>query len=167
MLSGFDEPDRVWLHRLLVTRYLLLFKGPVRQLDFVREQITPCHRMPQSEVRPEGSQALRRLAVTLVALVDLHNPVVVRITRVVRHAIARYLLLEVDIRDRRTLVMRVQVLVRRDVLQLDLHARLDVREGLGLPVMVWVAITGRIQDSPVVVVVTVWVEGDLLFCQCL
>lgn len=97
MLSGLNEPQRVRLDSLLIARNFLLLKAPLRELDLVREQVTACHRMLQPEVRPEGPQALRRLAVPLVALVYFHDPVIVCVAWVVGHAIPRDLLLEVDI----------------------------------------------------------------------
>lgn len=57
----------------------------------------------------------------------------------------------------------MQVLVRRDVLQLDLHAGLNVGEWLALPVVVRVTVTGRVQYPPIIIIVPMRVEGDLLF----
>jgi hypothetical protein len=70
--------------------------------------------------------------------------------------------LEIDIRDGRADVVRVQVFAGDDVLKLDPGGVLDKPDGLVLPVQIWVALFGGVDDAPVVVVVAMGVESDLL-----
>lgn len=162
MEVGLDIPQRVREDSLLVARHFLLLKGPLGKLDFVREQVAAGHGMPEAEVSAQSPETLARLLVALVTLVDLHDPVVVGVTSIARDTVARHLLLEVDIRDRGTDVVRVEGLVGRDMPELDASAAGDVRDVVIGPVGVRVAICGRIDDAPVVVGVAVRVEGDLL-----
>lgn len=50
------------------------------------------------------------------------------------------------------------------VAELDAHARCDVFERCCLPIWRCGAVDGSVQDTPVVVLISVWVEGDLLLC---
>lgn len=60
--------------------------------------------------------------------------------------------------------MRMQPFVRRDVLQPDLGAGDDVLKRQFVPGIRGGCVGGGpVGDSPEVVVVAVWVEGDLLF----
>lgn len=162
MRVRFDHPQRVRPNRVLVARHLLLLKAPLRQLDLVREEVAPRERVPEPELGSDRAQALGRLRVLAVAVLNLDEPVVVHVAREALHAVPGDLVLEIDVADRRAQLVRVQVLVRRDVLELDAHVRRDVVQRLDLVVEVRVALRGGVYDEPVVVRVAVRVERDLL-----
>jgi hypothetical protein len=73
--------------------------------------------------------------------------------------------LEIDIRDGRADVVRVQVFAGDDMLELDPGGVLDEPDGLVLPVQIGVALLGGVDNPPVVVVVAMGVESDLLLCK--
>lgn len=96
---------------------------------------------------------------------DLDNPIVVRITRVAGDAVARDFILELDVRDRRADIVRVQRLLGLDVPELDASTLGDVGDAVVLPGGVRVPRRGSVNDAPVVVRVTMRVQGDLLLCK--
>ena len=53
--------------------------------------------MPQAELSAQSPEALAGLLVTIVTLVDLHDPVVVTVAGIARDTVTGNLLLEVDI----------------------------------------------------------------------
>ena len=62
--------------------------------------------------------------------------------------------------------MRVEPLLRRYMFKSDLGSLENLLEGKIIPgVRGWCVRFGPVYNPPVVVVVFVWVEGDLLFCQ--
>ena len=163
MHVGLHEPQRVIAHRILVARHLLLLPSPVGQLDLVREQVAPLQRMAQPERRPQRPYTLIRLLIPPIPMLNLHNPIIIRIPRKVRHPIRRHLVLEVDVAHGRADVVRVQVALRLDVAQLDAIAVLDIAQWLRFPFKVWVSDRSRVDYRPVVIFIAVRVEGDLLF----
>lgn len=162
MRVSLHDPKRVEPNRVLVTRNLLLLEPPLRELDLVRKQVASGQRMAQSKHRPERAEALGRLPVRAVAVVNLDEPVVVHVAGEPRHAVSRHLVLEIDVRDRRAQLVRVQVLLRRDMPELDTRARRHVLQRLILVVEMIVALGCCVHDLPIVVRVPVGVEGDLL-----
>ena len=48
-------------------------------------------------------------------MLNLDKPIIIRIPDKARHPISRNLILEIDIRDRRPEIVRVEVLVRNDM----------------------------------------------------
>ncbi len=100
---------------MLVASDFLLLKRPLWELDLVGEQIAARHGMLEPELRPERPDALRRLPIAPVTLVDLDNPVVVRVPRVARDAIAGDFVLKLDVGHRRADVVRVQRLLGLNV----------------------------------------------------
>lgn len=159
MRVGLNIPKRVIPHRILVTRHLLLFKRPIRQLDLVREQITPRQRMPQLELGPKRLHS----PIPPRTLIDLDNPVIVRVTLEARVSVRADLVLEFNVRDRWAHVVRVETFGGGDVFEADGHAVADRDEGLSRPVVVGDAVKCSVDDAPVIVAVDVGVEGDLLF----
>lgn len=157
MDSCLNIPQRVVQNRLLIAGHLLLLVRPIRQLDFVREEVAPRQRVPQAELRSQRADPLARLAIPVVALDDLDDPVIVRVSDEASHAVRGDLLLEVHIGYWWAEVVRVQGLVGRGVAELDACASRDVGNILGLPIDVWVAELGRVDDAPVVIGVNVWV----------
>ena len=139
-----------------------MFVGPIRQFDFVREEIAARLCVSEPELGAKGLKPFSRFLVPPVALVNFDIPVVVRIAYITRDAVSRYLLLEVDIRDRRAVVVRVEVLLGGGVAQLDAGSRSEVGDRLGEPVSGWVSVLRRVEEEPVIVVVSVRVERDLL-----
>ena len=119
--------------------------------------------MSQPEVCPQCLQTLARLLVLVVALFDYDYPVVVYIALKLSHAVGRYLVLEVDARNRWTDIVRVQRLVSGDLPQLDVFPIFNVLDGLRFVVVLGIIIEGGVENTPHIVVIPVWVESDLLF----
>lgn len=119
--------------------------------------------MSQPEVRSHSLQPLARLPVAPVTLLDHDDPVIIDVARKARHAVPRYLVLEFDVRHGRTDVVRVEGLVGEDVSELDARTVLDELHGLVFIVVLGISVDGSIEDTPEIVVVSVGVEGDLLF----
>jgi hypothetical protein len=69
----------------------------------------------------------------LIAVLDLDDKVIIRVARKARETVARDLVLEVDLRHRRAVVMRVQTLLGRDVFEANDHPIRDVCQ-LVLPI---------------------------------
>lgn len=160
MRIRLDIPKGIIPDRILVTRHLLLLICPIRQLDLMREQIASCQRMTQLELRPQGLH----IPIPPRALIDLHNPIIVRITLEARVPVRADFVLEVDVRDGWTHIVRVEALGGGDMFEADGHAVVNGNEGLGLPVIVRDTVKGAVDYAPVVVPVEVGVEGNLLFC---
>ena len=59
--------------------------------------------------------------------------------------------------------MRVEGLVGDDVPQLDARSIFDVLDGLRFVVVLVIAIDGGVENPPQIILISVWVEGDLLF----
>lgn len=132
------------------------------------KEITPRVQVSQPEVGSQCSQTLARLLVALVTVLNHDHPVIVDIARKPGHAVSRYLVLEVDIGDRWTDIVRVEGLVGDDVPQLDTRSIFDVFDGLRFVVVLGIAVGGGVENPPQVILIPVWVEGNLLFytkCQ--
>ena len=127
------------------------------------EQIAAGVDVSQAEMRPESAEAFARFLVALAPFVDLYEPVVVGITGIARDTISRNFLLEVNVGDWRTNVMRVKRFVSLDVAELDAHSRCDVRDVVVVPVGIGITVRGRVHDPPIVVIVSMRVERNLLF----
>ena len=115
MCRGLNHPKGVWFHRVLVACHLLLLKTPVRQFDFMRKEVTASQGVPQPEDGPQRAKSRGRFPVLLVAVLDLDEPVIVRIPDEFLHSVGGDLILEIDIRDRRPEIVRVEVLFRDDM----------------------------------------------------
>jgi len=96
-------------------------------------------------------------------VLDLDEPIIVCISDEVFHSIGRNLILEIDIRDRWPKIVRVDVLVRADVSQLDFHFISDILKGFICPFGFGVSAILGYDDAPVVVGIAVRVQRDLLF----
>lgn len=101
----FNVPERVQFHSILVARHFLLFKSPLRQFDLMGEKVTAGHIMSQTKLSPQGSKTLARLPVASVTVIDLDNPVVVRVAGKVWDAISGHFILEIDFGHWRTVIM--------------------------------------------------------------
>jgi hypothetical protein len=107
-------------------------------------------------------------------VLDFYNPVVVRVTYKTGHTVARDLVLEVDVRHWRTVIVRMEMFLGSDMAELDTHVRSDVLQWLILVVEVGNAsIAGCIVDPPVIVGISVRIQSNLLFyiilsfqCSC-
>lgn len=111
----------------------------------MREEVTAGERVPEAELCAECAQPFPGLGVALVARHDLDKPVVVGVAGEAGHAICGDLVLEVDVRDGRPHVVRVEALRARDVLELDAHLVGDIYE------CAFVGLPRRVEDAPVVV----------------
>jgi hypothetical protein len=82
-----------------------------------------------------------------------------------REPIARHLILEVYLANWRAEIMRVQPLLSRDMFQPDLASCNNVLEWQIFPGIAGGLVdAGAVGDAPIVVVVPMRVESDLLFC---
>jgi hypothetical protein len=165
MSVRLDEPHRVEYLGILVTRHLLLLEPPLRQLDFMTEQVAARVYVLQSELGPERAQAFLRLAPAgLVGqYLDLEQVVCVPVK--VLEAVRRDFVLVVVFRDWWTDVVRVQLLATDCVCESDLHLVRDVLDWWFEKFFDGVVGDHRVQDEPVVVLVSVGVERNLLFCS--
>jgi hypothetical protein len=149
--------------RILVASYLLLLETPVGELDLVREEVTPGEEMPQLELGPERLNLLLRDPSVALGLVDLDNPMVVRVAVEPFEPIRRDFVLVVDFGDRSADVVRVELLVSGGVVEDESGAVENGRDGYVVFGVGDVRVDGRVLDEPEVVVVAVRVQGDLLF----
>jgi hypothetical protein len=165
MRVGLRVPDRVRSTRVFVTSHLLLIEPPIRQLDLVREQIAPSQSMSQPELGPQRPQTLHgRLVLPIRVLpIELYEEVIVRVTFETFEPVSRHLVLVIDFGHGRSDVVRVELLVRHDVVEPDLHPVRDYRRwSLGLVIRDGFLGHCIVEDVPIVVLVLVRVEGDLL-----
>ena len=166
MCVRLHKPQRVVPHCVLIASDFLLLKPPVGQLDFVREEIAACERMPQLEFRTESSETLGTFAIALIAFFDLNYPVVVGIAHKTGESVRGDLVLELNLRDGWAHVVRVESLFRDHMVQPHSHARLDGHKRYLGEVKIDATISalaaGGIHDEPVIVCIAMWVQGDLL-----
>jgi hypothetical protein len=92
----------------------------------------------------------------------LDKPVVVGVTSEAVHSVSGHLVLKFDIGDWWTDVVRVEMLMSCYVAQLDAHPRCYMRQGGRL--IKERILCGAVDNYPVVIVVSMRIEGDLLFC---
>lgn len=92
----------------------------------MREQITPRKLVPKAELCSQGFESLGALSVMLIAVRDLDDEVIIRVAFKARETIAGDLILEVDFRHGRAMVVRVQALFGSNVLKADDHPIGDV-----------------------------------------
>ena len=118
--------------------------------------------MPQPELGPQRPQPFLGLLISPVTVLYLDKPVVVGVTSESVHSVRRHLVLKFDIGDWWTDVVRVEMLMSCDVAQLDAHPRCYMRQGGRL--IKERILCGTVDNDPVVIVVSVRIEGDLLFC---
>lgn len=167
MLVGFNVPQRVLPSRVLVTSHLLLLVTPVRQFDFMREQVTSRQSVSQPKLASEGLEPVFSLLIILSSctLGDFHNEIVIGITSKAGETVARNFILKVNLADRRSDIVRVKTLLGRDMFETDLGAGENIFKGKFVPGVRGRSVGGRsVNDSPDVVVVSVGVESDLLLC---
>lgn len=77
--------------------------------------------MPKAELCSQSFESFGALSVTAIAGSDLNDEVIIRVARKARETIARDLILEVDFRHRRAMVVRVQALFGLNVLEANDH----------------------------------------------
>jgi hypothetical protein len=133
----------------------------------VREEVASREDMAKAELSPQRLHAMPRFLAALDIrrrLVNFDLEVVVRIALEPIEAVSRDLVLVVDLGDGGADVVRVKLLVGRDVVEHDEMAVEDGsrrRVGLGIGN---VGVGGGVEDGPDVVVVAVRVQCDLLLC---
>lgn len=167
MLIGLNVPQRVFPSRVLVTSHLLLFVTPVRQFDFVREQVASRQSVPQPKLAAESLEPVFSLLIILssCALGDFHNEIIIGITSKAGETVARNFILEINLADRRSNVVGVKALFGRDMLETNFGAGENIFKGKFVPGIRGRSVGGRsVNDSPNVVVISVGVESDLLLC---
>jgi len=80
--------------------------------------------------------------------------------------VSRNFILEIDLTNRGPDIVRMEPLLRRYMFKSDLGSLKNLLEGKIVPRVRGRCVRfGPVDDSPIVVVVFMWVEGDLLFCQ--
>ena len=123
--------------------------------------------MSQSKLRPKRSQTTTGHWIPLVAFLYFDNPIVIRIACKTSHSVCRDLVLKVNFRDWRTEVVRMQVLLSGNVPEFDACPVFDVKQfRIVHPVRFRVVIVGRIDDTPVIVLIDMRIQRDLLLCEC-
>jgi hypothetical protein len=75
--------------------------------------------MSQSEMRLYRAHTITGLWITFAAFLYFNNPIIVRIARKAGHPICRHLVLKVNFRDWRTVVVGMQVPLSDHVPDLD------------------------------------------------
>lgn len=82
--------------------------------------------MSQPKCSPECPESLKRLRVTFIPFLDLDDPIIVRVAREAGHTISRDFILEVDVGDGRSKVVRVEVFACSKVKEFDSHVGANV-----------------------------------------
>jgi hypothetical protein len=100
-----DKPQRIRADGILIACDLLLFKAPLRQLDFMRKQIAPRKLVSQSELGPQGFETLEALTIAFLAVFNLDDKVVVRVALKARETVARDFILEINLGHGRAMVV--------------------------------------------------------------
>ena len=165
-----DVPKRVRQRAAPGAGDLLLLRGPLGQLDLVREEDAARHDVHQLELGLDRTHALLGDLSDRVLLDDVDPEQVVGIALEALVAVGRDLVLPVNLGHGSTDVVRVEAAVRVRVVEPDDVPVLDeLRLGKGVPgggavdlFAVGAERLGLVLDLPVVVVILVGVEGDLL-----
>lgn len=160
MHRRFDKPERVGFYGIFIACDFLLLVPPVWQFNFMGEEIAPCQRMPEPELRPQCPYPLLGLPVPFIPTLDFNKPVVICISREPWHSVRGNFILEVNVGHGWADVVRVDVLFSCDVAELDAHSGCNKLEGQIL--VVKVSIFASVEDTEVVVLITMRVKGDLL-----
>lgn len=123
--------------------------------------------MSQSKLRPKRSQTTTGHWISLAAFLYFDNPVVIRIARKPSHSVCRDLILKVNFGNWWTEVVRMQVLLSGNVPEFDACPVFDVKQfRIVHPVRFRVIIVGRVNDTPVIVLIDMRIQCDLLLCGC-
>ena len=150
----------------------------------MREQIASAEDVSKPELASQRSESVSRLPIPRSPPrlpCNLDNEIIIRITRETTHAqfrapsiaradlplktVSRHLILKVDITDRGSDIVTMQSLVRNPVLKSNLGTSEDgfhwqlIPVGRGGTLSVMTA-----DDSPDIVLVSVWIKGNLLLC---
>jgi hypothetical protein len=112
-----DIPHRVLFTRILVASDFLLFETPVRQLDFVTEQVAARQDVPQPEPSSKGLKLLLGERTMGFDLIDFDLEVIVRVSFETIESVRRDFVLVVDFGDGCTNVVRVELLRCRNVVE--------------------------------------------------
>lgn len=170
VLIVLDVPDRVGKSTATGASDLLLFRSPVGKLDLVGEENTASHDVNKTELGLDGSETLLGESTVGLRLDNLDTEKVVGVTIEAFITIGGNLVLPVGLGDRGSNVVRVKTAVggwvvkAEDVLVLD-----EVSVGESVPGMgaingltIGTQRLGLVLEKPVVVLILVGVEGDLL-----
>lgn len=161
--SALDVPKGVRLHSIFIASHLLLLVAPLGKFHFVREEIASLQGVLKPEVRAESPKTLPALHIFARALFYFYNPVIVRVAVEIWGAIRGHLVLEVYLGNGRADIMRMETLVRGEVVKTDCHLRLDVAHGRCSPVEVWVVRErSPVLNAPHVITITMGIESNLL-----
>jgi hypothetical protein len=146
--------------------HLLLLKAPLGQLDLVREEVAAAENVPQPELGPKRAEALGGVRVALVRMValDLDHEVVVGVAVEAFEAVGADLLLPVDVGHRGADVVGVELLVGDDMIEADHELVVDEPKRAVLAGVGAIFGSGVVEDEPLVVLVAMGVQGDLLLC---
>lgn len=168
MIVGLDVPDTVGQSTAFGTGDFLLLKAPVRQFDLVGKQHTAGHDMNQLELGLNGPQPRLGLGSIRHGFDNLNPKEVVGIAFEALVAISGHFVLPFCLGNGWTHVMRMEASMGREMVEFDSVPVLDVR-GSVAPCLrasdrniFRCDRLSRVLQEPDIVVVFVWVQGNLL-----
>lgn len=184
MGAGFHEPQRVGSGGLLVAGDFLLSKTPVGQRHLVTEQVASGQSVAQTKRCSKSTHSGGRWQVTARSVLNLDTPIIVCIAGETGETVAGDFVLEVGLCDGWSVALvRVESLGRLAVHEPDLHAVSEERDS-AMRVLFDLMRAGRghghavvvrrrrrvvwarcLNNEPLVVLVIVWVEGNLLLSR--
>lgn len=118
--------------------------------------------MTKSEHCAKSAKSTGAVLVVAVTMFNLNDPIVVRVANKAGEPVCRDLVLEVDVRNWGTNVVRVEASFGRNVLKADGHKIVNMFYWLGCVVVVGLTLGVSFENPPNVVAVFVRVESDLL-----
>jgi hypothetical protein len=167
---ALDIPQTVGKSSASGASNLLLFRGPIRELDFVGEQNTASHDVNKTELGLDSTKTLLCNRSICLLLHNLNTEEIVGISLKSFVTVGRNLILPVGLSDRWANVMRVKAAMSGTMVKTKDGTVGDVlrlRKGVpGLGAIDGLAINSKrlslVLKEPHVVVVLVRVQGDLL-----
>jgi hypothetical protein len=132
VLVGLDIPDAVWKCTSFGAGHFLLFETPFGKLDLVREKNAACHRVYKLELGLNGPQIILAFAVRQ-RFYNLDAEKIVRVAFETFIAVCGDFLLPIDLANWRSLIMRVESSVRRDMVQAEGISILNICQVQGIP----------------------------------
>lgn len=170
VLVALNIPERVGESATTGTGDFLLLRGPLGKLDLVREEHATRHNVNELELSLDGADALLSQGTSGLGLDDLDTEVVVSISFKALISVGRNLVLPVGLGNGRTDIVRMKttmgvgVIETKDRTVLDKKGGLEVVPGTCTVDGLTVHVKGLrlVLQQPIVIVVLVGVEGDLL-----
>lgn len=165
VLVLLDVPNTVGERSALRAGYLLLFVTPVRKLDLVGKEEAAGHGVDELELCLDSAESLLCFGAIRKVLDDLDPEDVVCVTLEIFVSIRRNFILPVGLTNRWPDIMRMQTFISRGMVESNQSSILDENRW-GNRVETSKSQTangvGLVFNNPDVVLVLVWVQGDLL-----